>query len=163
MACRPSAQRIAPSFGTTNERIERGLMASFSRPHSARHTRTNAKQEARTDGGNFDGIFCRDASSSLKHRNRSPMRVTKGNNFSARTALNCTFNGIDEPPAEPLFKPFPEWIRLFQNGARYRVRTCDPYPLTKIISGGGKPRLFPCLGFRSRPKHFLGFRSPTGQ
>jgi hypothetical protein len=35
-------------------------------------------------------------------------RVTKGNNFSARIALNCTFKGIGEPPAEPLFKPFPE-------------------------------------------------------
>ena len=156
MACRPSAQRIAPSFGTTNEPIERGLMASFSPPHSARHTRTNAKQEARTDGGNFDGIFCRDASSSLKHRNRSPMRVTKGNNFSARTALNCTFNGIEEPPAEPLFKPFPEWIRLFQNGARYRVRTCDPYrvkilwPSKRLILLSGQLHMEPCKAMRKR-------------
>jgi hypothetical protein len=50
-----------------------------------------AKQEARTDGGNFDGIFCRDASRSLKHPKRSAMWVTKGNNFFRQNSTKLHF------------------------------------------------------------------------
>ncbi len=76
----------------SNESNE-GLMASFSPPHSARHTRTAAKQEARTDGGNFDGIFCRDASRSLKH----PKQVRPRELGNAATSPPCTL------PVSPLF------------------------------------------------------------
>ena len=45
---------------------------------------------------------------SLRTRIGFTYRVTKGNNFSATTALNCTFKRIGESPAEPLFKPLSE-------------------------------------------------------
>jgi hypothetical protein len=42
---------------------------------------------------------------------------------------------------------FPKWCAI-------QGSNCEPLPVDKDHLGRGKPLLFPCLGFRSRPKHF---------
>ena len=96
-------------FQRTGDEAYRLIAGStFGTAHLARQTASKTRVADQVGIGYFSHPIRQGARIVEKQNRLHPKRVTKGNNFSARTALNCTFKRIGEPPAEPLFKPFSE-------------------------------------------------------